>query len=65
MRGQACGKSVNKTVAAWGPRAVLLMVSPFQARTQPGVQVCVFAGGRGGQGQCRGWNEQEVAEGRI
>lgn len=50
VRGQVRGKSVNKTVAAWGPGAVLLMVSPFPARTQPGVQVCVFAGGRGRAG---------------
>ena len=45
---------------------MVLVVSPFPARTQPGVQVCVcllVVGG--GQGQSRGWNEQEVAEGRI
>ena len=33
-----------------GQRAVLLVVSPFPARTQPEVQVSMFAGGGGGAG---------------
>ena len=50
VRGQVREKSVNKTVAAWGPGDGLCVVSPFLARTQPGVQVCVFAGGWGRAG---------------
>lgn len=46
VHAQVRGKPMNKRVVAGGGQgAVVLVVSPFPARTQPGVQVCVFAGG--------------------